>query len=125
MSADEINEINSAFQRKIKTLDETIEFLNSQSGTDPPKGGSVAFFAATANNVKDLYEMFQATMNLMVAYRKQLDLISSRTDNLGDEVKGLKQNYDQTLGSLKNRLKKINETDEKRKQSDKDKHFYG
>jgi hypothetical protein len=88
-------------------------------------GWCLAFFAATAVNIKDLYEMLQTSINLMASFRKQIDLISERAENLSESVKDVKQQYDHTLGSLKDRLNKINKGDEEKKKQNRGIPFYG
>jgi uncharacterized coiled-coil DUF342 family protein len=120
-----LKDINNAFQQKINSINNMITFLESEAGREPPKGATLAFFAATAVNIKDLYEMLQTSINLMASFRKQIDLISERAENLSESVKDVKQQYDHTLGSLKDRLNKINKGDEEKKKQNRGIPFYG
>jgi hypothetical protein len=121
-----LESLNNEFQRKINNLTKLILFLKSRAGTEPPKGASVAFFETATLQIQDLYEMLQATMNLIAAFRKRIDQVSAKADNIGAGVIDLKEKYDDTLGSLNDRLKRNNDKDEEKKKKGEDwMTFYG
>jgi hypothetical protein len=74
--------------------------------------------------MKDIFSLQEASFKAITNLKNQIDAILPEVqgkDKLEQEVVGLKQDFDRTLGSLNDTIKKINETDAK----EGDKPFYG
>jgi hypothetical protein len=118
------------FERKRAGLDMAISKL-SESYVIPPEVNS-RILIAIINNIKDLYELQDFTIDLIHILKDEANRINDVVEDrlkaegrLKTEVSDLKERFDSTLGSLENTIKKINSEDEQKKKKNEDNPFYG
>jgi predicted ribosome quality control (RQC) complex YloA/Tae2 family protein len=118
-----LDPINNAFDKKIQSLEATMNKLKSLVGTDPPKGMTSLAIMEIVENILDLYEIDREIYFIMSQLRNEFVNVFQQEgqiqNNLEQQVKDLEQRFKNTFGSLENTLNKINEKDKG------DNSFYG
>jgi hypothetical protein len=102
--------INIAFEKKIQSIDRTMEQLKSLIGSEPPKGTIPLAMMIIVDNIRSLYVIDQEICVVSDRFRNEIvNLLqeSQPQNDLKSEVKDLEQRFKNTFSSLEDSIKSI------------------
>jgi hypothetical protein len=107
-----LDPINSAYEKKIQSLTNSMKQFESLIGSELPKGMIALGMMLIIQNLRNLYQLNRENYIVMNQLRNEIVNLSQKSE--GAQI-DLELRLKETFGSLENGLNQINEEDAKKK----------